>query len=68
MVSWESDSSIAENLVSQSDAFQAECQPARRLGLSWYLTLGTGVLPTCLTPASDEDTSIKSCLECKDRN
>lgn len=65
---WEFDSRIAENLISQSDVFQAECQPMHRLGLSRYLTsTGARVLDTCLTLPFDEDTRIKSCLKCKDR-
>lgn len=65
---WEFDSRIAENLISQSDVFQAACQPMHRLGLSRYLTsTGARVLDTCLTLPFDEDTRIKSCLKCKDR-
>lgn len=65
---WEFDSRIAENLRSHGDVFQAERQLRHRLDLSRYLTsLGAGMLGTCLTLASDEDTHLRSCLQCKDR-
>lgn len=58
---WEFDSRIAENLISQSDVFQAECQPAHRLDLSRYVTSpGAGMLGTCLTLGFDEDAYMKS--------
>lgn len=65
---WEFDSRIAENLISHGDVFQAERQPRHRLDLSRYLTSpGAGTLGTCLTLAFDEDTHLRSCLQCKDR-
>lgn len=65
---WEFDSRIAENLISQSDVFQAECQVTHRLDLHRYWAqAGARMLGTCLTLASDEDTYIKSCLKCKER-
>lgn len=65
---WEFASRIAKDLRSQGDVFQAERQPRHRLDLSRYLTsLGAGMLATCLTLPFDEDTHLRSCLQCKDR-